>query len=121
MDIISKEHVIQNSEYLETIFVAVPQYTIMSHTADWTNGIRRTQIKDWSLKYERLTAMVVPRSSLYVDRVLILIADLQVYRTIASDEEYTLFGVVVFRRVHDEFVQKCRENKDAFPLTFALV
>jgi len=39
--------------------------------------------------------MIVPRSS----------------AIIASDEEYTLCGVVVFRRVHDEFVQKCRENK----------
>jgi hypothetical protein len=32
-------------------------------------------------------------------------------RSIASDDEYVLFGVVVFKRVHDEFVQKCRENK----------
>jgi hypothetical protein len=34
-------------------------------------------------------------------------------REIASDDEFTLFGVVVFRRVHDEFQQKCRENKYA--------
>ncbi|KAG5639322.1 hypothetical protein H0H81_004525 [Sphagnurus paluster] len=39
--------------------------------------------------------MVVPRSS----------------KLISSDEEYSLFSVVVFRRVHDEFVQGCRENK----------
>jgi V-type H+-transporting ATPase subunit C len=39
--------------------------------------------------------MVVPRSSI----------------SIASDDEYTLFSVVVFRRVHDAFVQQCRENK----------
>jgi len=39
--------------------------------------------------------MVVPRSS----------------TQIASDDEYLLFGVVIFRRVHDEFVQACRENK----------
>ena len=32
-------------------------------------------------------------------------------RQIASDDEYTLFGVVTFKRVHDEFIQKCRENK----------
>ena len=31
--------------------------------------------------------------------------------SIASDEEFTLFSVVIFRRVHDEFIQKCRENK----------
>lgn len=79
IDIVSKEHMIQDSEYLETLLVAVPQ----------------NQIKDWNLKYERLTSMVVPRSSM----------------TILSDGEYTLFSVVVFRRVRDEFVQKCRENK----------
>ena len=39
--------------------------------------------------------MIVPRSS----------------KALASDDEYTLFGVVIFRRIHDEFVQKCRENK----------
>lgn len=32
---------------------------------------------------------------------------------IASDDEYSLFAVVTFRRVHDEFIQKCRENKYA--------
>lgn len=32
-------------------------------------------------------------------------------RLVASDDDYALFSVVVFKRVHDEFVQKCRENK----------
>jgi V-type H+-transporting ATPase subunit C len=32
-------------------------------------------------------------------------------RSLASDEDYTLFSVVIFRRVHDEFVNKCREDK----------
>jgi V-type H+-transporting ATPase subunit C len=35
----------------------------------------------------------------------------QINRSLASDEEYTLFNVVIFRRVHDEFVNKCREHK----------
>jgi len=39
--------------------------------------------------------MVVPRSS----------------TSIASDAEYVLFSVVIFKRVHDEFAQKCRESK----------
>jgi len=39
--------------------------------------------------------MVVPRSS----------------SSLASDEDYALFSVVIFRRVHEEFVNKCRENK----------
>ena len=38
-------------------------------------------------------------------------------RMIASDDEYTLFSVVVFKRVHDEFIQKCRVNKYA-PFVF---
>ncbi|KAG1757907.1 ATPase V1 complex subunit C [Suillus lakei] len=80
--LVSKEDVIQGSEYLETCLVAVPKIFV----------------KEWNLKYERLTNMVVPRSS----------------SLIASDSEYTLFGVVVFKRVHDQFVQKCRENKFIF-------
>jgi len=78
-DVVSKNDFIQDSEYLETLLVAVP----------------KTLVKDWNSKYERLTSMVVPRSS----------------TSIASDDDYTLFGVVVFKRVHDEFVQKCREDK----------
>lgn len=78
-DVVSKEDVIQGSEYLETQLVAVP----------------KNLVKDWNAKYEKLTAMVVPRSS----------------TSIASDAEYVLFAVVVFKRVHDEFIQKCRENK----------
>ncbi|KAG2116952.1 ATPase V1 complex subunit C [Suillus clintonianus] len=77
--LVSKEDVIQDSEYLETCLVAVPKILT----------------KEWNLKYERLTNMVVPRSS----------------SAIASDSEYTLFGVVIFKRVQDQFVQKCRENK----------
>ncbi|KIK46294.1 hypothetical protein CY34DRAFT_775045 [Suillus luteus UH-Slu-Lm8-n1] len=77
--IVSKEDIIQDSEYLETCLVAVPKIIV----------------KEWNLKYERLTNMVVPRSS----------------SPIASDSEYALFGVVIFKRVHDQFVQKCRENK----------
>ncbi|KAJ6604417.1 hypothetical protein DFH09DRAFT_1122625 [Mycena vulgaris] len=79
VDVVSKDDFIQDSEYLETLLVAVP----------------KANVKDWNSKYERLSSMVVPRSS----------------ASVASDEEYTLFSVVVFRRVHDEFVQKCRENK----------
>ncbi|KAG1825595.1 ATPase V1 complex subunit C [Suillus subaureus] len=80
--IVSNEDIIQDSEYLETCLVAVPKILV----------------KEWNLKYERLTNMVVPRSS----------------SPIASDSEYTLFGVVIFKRVHDQFLQKCRENKFIF-------
>ncbi|GJE85935.1 ATPase V1 complex subunit C [Phanerochaete sordida] len=78
-DIVQKEQFIEESEYMETILVAVPNLLV----------------KDWNTKYERLTNFIVPRSS----------------QKIAADDEYTLFGVVIFKRVHDEFIQKCRENK----------
>ncbi|KAF8845406.1 ATPase, V1 complex, subunit C [Paxillus ammoniavirescens] len=79
VDVVSKEDMIQDSEYMQTCLVAVP----------------KTLTKEWNAKYERLTTMVVPRSS----------------SPIASDDEYTLFGVVIFKKVHDAFVQSCRENK----------
>jgi len=78
-DIVKKENFIENSEYLETLLVAVPK------------SLR----KEWNQGYERITSMVVPRSSSAID----------------SDDEYTLFSVVIFRRVHSDFVLRCRENK----------
>lgn len=78
-DFVSADNFIQDSEYLETLLIAVP----------------RTLVKDWNSKYERLAAMVVPRTS----------------TEIASDDEFVLFSVVIFRRVKDEFLQKCREQK----------
>ncbi|KAL1715480.1 hypothetical protein EV715DRAFT_207361 [Schizophyllum commune] len=78
-DVVHKEDFVLDSEYLETVLVAVP----------------KTLTKSWNQQYERLASMIVPRSS----------------KALASDDEYTLFGVVIFRRIHDEFVQKCRENK----------
>jgi len=79
VDIVKSEDFVQDSEYLETLLVAVP----------------KTLVKDWNLRYERLVPMVVPRSSTIIQ----------------SDDEYTLFSVVIFKRVHDDFVQKCREQK----------
>ncbi|KAF8523067.1 hypothetical protein BU17DRAFT_43994 [Hysterangium stoloniferum] len=78
-DIVPREVFVQESEYLETLLVAVP------------NNLT----KEWKSKYERLSSMVVPRSS----------------TCIVADDAYTLFSVVIFKRVHDEFSQKCRENK----------
>lgn len=46
-EVVRKEHVLSGSEYMETLFFAVPA----SHT------------KDWEKSYESLTQMVVPRSS----------------------------------------------------------
>ncbi|WVQ78786.1 hypothetical protein IAT38_000877 [Cryptococcus sp. DSM 104549] len=79
LGVVKKEHLVENSEFLETLIVAVP----------------KNLAKDWAEKYERLTSMVVPRSS----------------QQIASDDEYVLQTATVFRKVRDEFVHKCRENK----------
>lgn len=32
-------------------------------------------------------------------------------RQIATDDDYALYSVVIFKKVHDEFAQKLRENK----------
>lgn len=73
----------------------------------------RNLVKDWNTKYERLTNMIVPRSSTYVPKAqpIFYVTEERLNRVVASDDEYTLNAVVIFRRVRDEFVQKCRENK----------
>jgi len=78
-DVVSAEDFIQESEYMETMLVAV----------------QKTAKKDFLAKYEKLVSMVVPRSA----------------NAITSDDEFILYTVVIFRRVHDDFIQKCRENK----------
>ena len=95
-DVVHKEDFVLDSEYLETVLVAVPKYVRHTRaTLQLLTYYDRTLTKSWNQQYERLTSMIVPRSS----------------KALASDDEYTLFGVVIFRRIHDEFVQKCRENK----------
>ncbi|KAI7852920.1 ATPase, V1 complex, subunit C, partial [Circinella umbellata] len=48
--IIKKEHCVLNSEYLTTLFVAVP----------------KSQYKQWNNSFETLTSMIVPRSSIKI-------------------------------------------------------
>ncbi|XP_045175868.1 V-type proton ATPase subunit C 1-A-like [Mercenaria mercenaria] len=57
--------------------------------------VQKSFIYDWKSKYETLTDMIVPRSS----------------NVIYEDDENCLCTVTLFRRVEDEFRQKCRENK----------
>ena len=78
-DLVKKEHFVLGSEYLTTLLVVVPKalYT------------------DWKGKYEKLTDMIVPRSSVLV----------------TEDQEHGLFTVTVFNKVIDEFKQHARENK----------
>ena len=43
--------------------------------------------------------------------IFIYLLILRSHRQITSDDEFALYSVVIFRRVHDEFIQKCRDNK----------
>lgn len=76
--IVSEEN-ITDSDFLETIFVAIPV----------------NNIKEWFNNYERLSKMVVPRSSF----------------EITKDSEFVLVNVSVFRKYKHDFIQACRENK----------
>lgn len=79
-DVVHKDDFVSSdSEFLETLLVAVP----------------KNNVKEWLTKYERLTQLVVPRSS----------------KKLSEDDEYALFNVTVFKKVKDEFVQKARENR----------
>lgn len=78
-DLVKKEHFVLGSEYLTTLLVVVP----------------KAYYKDWEIKYEKLTDMIVPRSSVMV----------------TEDNDHGLFTVTVFNKVVDEFKQHARENK----------
>lgn len=63
-DIVSRDHFVHDSEYLETVLVAVPKYVDdVERNILSLKGSSRANVKDWNSKYERLTTMVVPRSS----------------------------------------------------------
>jgi len=79
--IVRAEHIVE-SEYLQTLFVAVP----------------RGQFKEWEMGYddlEELESGVVPGSS-----------DL-----IIEDNEYGLFSVVVLRKIAGDFKNACSKRK----------
>lgn len=64
-----RDDFVTDSEYLETLLVAVPKYAMLSFIVQvLTFHMSRQQSKEWEQKYEKLTAMVVPRSSKYVMR-----------------------------------------------------
>ncbi|CAH7674556.1 ATPase, V1 complex, subunit C [Phakopsora pachyrhizi] len=55
-------------------------------------------VKDWINSYEHLTSLIVPRSS----------------TKIASDDEFSLFNVTIFKKIKEDFVRRCREKKFIF-------
>lgn len=78
-DLVKKDHFILDSEYLTTLLVIVP----------------KSQFHEWQTVYEKLTDMVVPRSS----------------QLINQDQEYGLFTVSLFKKVAEEFKLHSRERK----------
>ncbi|GJQ86754.1 putative subunit of the peripheral V1 complex of vacuolar ATPase [Trypoxylus dichotomus] len=78
-DLVKKEHFILDSEYLTTLLVIVP----------------KVSFSDWQASYEKLTDMVVPRSS----------------QLITQDAEYGLYTVSLFKKVVEEFKLHAREKK----------
>lgn len=78
-DLVKKEHFILDSEYLSTLLVIVP----------------KASIQEWHAVYEKLTDMIVPRST----------------QLISQDQEYGLFTVTLFKKVVEEFKLHAREKK----------
>jgi len=78
-DLVKKEQFVHSSEYLTTVLVVV----------------QKMYFQEWHNKYERLTDMIVPRSTALV----------------FEDNDHGLFTVTLFKKVADEFKQKARENR----------
>jgi V-type H+-transporting ATPase subunit C len=87
---VKRENVVLDSEYLETIFIAVPRYNSSHATL-----ISRNEEKSFNAKYETLTSNVVPRSS----------------QKLAQDDEFSLYAVTLFHRDVTEYTHRCRELK----------
>lgn len=87
-----REDVVLDSEYLETIFIAVPRSL---NLCVWALLTTRNEEKGFNAKYETLTPNVVPRSA----------------QKLAQDEEFSLYSVTLFRRDIAEFTHRCRELK----------
>ncbi|XP_055920634.1 V-type proton ATPase subunit C isoform X2 [Eupeodes corollae] len=78
-DLVKKEHFILDSEYLTTLLVIVP----------------KPLANDWVVGYEKITDMIVPRSS----------------QLITQDQDYALYNVTLFKKVVEEFKLHAREKK----------
>ncbi|XP_063547431.1 V-type proton ATPase subunit C isoform X1 [Cydia strobilella] len=78
-DLVKKEHFILDSEYLVTLLVIVP----------------KAMFNDWNANYEKITDMIVPRSS----------------QLVHQDNDYGLYTVTLFKKVAEEFKLHARERK----------
>uniref|UniRef100_T1J1L0 V-type proton ATPase subunit C n=1 Tax=Strigamia maritima TaxID=126957 RepID=T1J1L0_STRMM len=78
-DLVKKENFVLDSEYLTTLVVVVP----------------KASYSEWQTAYEKLTDMVVPRSS----------------QLIYEDNENGLFTVTLFQKIAKDFKDRAREHK----------
>lgn len=78
-DLVKKEHFILDSEYLTTLLVIVP----------------KVAISEWNQGYEKLTDMIVPRSS----------------QMVFQDSDQCLYTITLFKKVVEEFKLHAREKK----------
>ncbi|CAH1393854.1 unnamed protein product [Nezara viridula] len=78
-DLVKKEHFILDSEYLTTLLVVVP----------------KSNFNEWNTSYEKLTNMIVPRSS----------------QLVYQDSDFGLFTVSLFKKVVNDFKLMAREKK----------
>jgi len=89
--IVKREDVVLDSEYLETIFIAVPRSSLPLCSL----LTPRNEERSFNAKYETLTPNVVPRSA----------------QKLAQDDEFSLYSVTLFRRDIPEFGHRSREFK----------
>ena len=116
-DIVSEDDLLQDSEYMQSILVAIPKYPQCSQVivrktnGDLSGTSSRLGIpvtKTWPPWWSRGPQCASPipfRVHLALNCVSLC------HSSLASDDDYTLFTVIIFRKVYDAFVQKCRENK----------
>lgn len=78
-DLVKKTDFVLDSEYLTTLLVVVP----------------KANFNIWNTKYEKLSDMVVPRST----------------KLLFEDNDHGLFTVTLFKKVVDEYKAHCRENR----------
>lgn len=71
-DIVTKDHIVQDSEYIDSIILAVPKRACFKPEYFHYANVKcyRSSVKEFSAKYERLTPMVVPRSAVYATALL---------------------------------------------------
>ncbi|CAG2165069.1 unnamed protein product [Oppiella nova] len=110
-ELVKRENFVIGSEYLTTLLVVVP----------------KAYYKDWQQKYEKLTDMIVPRSSTQIfedndhgayykdwQQKYEKLTDMIVPRSstqIFEDNDHGLFTITLFNKVVDEFKAHARENR----------